>query len=703
MLINRQSSGGPSLYPPFLVRRHEKNRVTIYSCLDLSAHQPGARENQCAIIHGDSSPDSERFHSTDVDSGNSTAHSPDGPKSTSPLLIPQESLSPISPSSCGGVPFGHLELLEATHRGLHKFVPRHHDEIEVEIGDPIYVQREAEDLWSEGEIVSKHKSLYYPKYSSLVASLLLIDSSQLTSDSQHSGLHRLVCFIKGVNLRSGRRGIFPSAYAVDTDYSDFDPSSPQVKRERYLLGYLGSVETLCHKGTSVLCQAVRKIVGTGKLPKHKPHSCVLEVSDQGLRMLDRSKPSPRDRVHLKCVLEEAYPTFQKFLPSLGNGDTALVLRAWTGATGQDRGEESLDKDKPFLHPGRASGDGFPREIHHPDGLPVETTPDDWKKAAVSELHCLSNSWGVYCKAVLNIIPVRDSCQGGEIHVSRRPDSVQELFSGWVPGEETITPEVPALLRILRLGIVGLFHVQVFEGGRDCEGLQGSRRKSTPPPQAEAPADETLPEPVAPGPSLLVEYPTKTTPHSVPTFTPLTPQLVPLSPPLRTSQKISYHSPILPLPLLPPPHPTHSPHIPRATGADMVLNQGTTIVLIGCDFKAEHPSWGSRIMCARGRLLYDVIDIHGLEPRTLPPPLPLSSHTPLSPRRPRLHFREMVQEQRNCVWEDNIESMCVKDSSLWRITRNLMRVSTLKLPIVSRSGEANSNQEKVDGLAEHLES
>nr|CAD7579030.1 unnamed protein product [Timema californicum] len=476
-----------------------------------------------------------------------------------------ESLSPISPSSCGGVPFGHLELLEATHRGLHKFVPRHHDEIEVEIGDPIY-----------DEIVSKHKSLYYPKYSSLVASLLLIDSSQLTSDSQHSG----------VNLRSGRRGIFPSAYAVDTDYSDFDPSSPQVKRERYLLGYLGSVETLCHKGTSVLCQAVRKIVGTGKLPKHKPHSCVLEVSDQGLRMLDRSKPSllcltvrplhpfsalaptapttlstaraaphggkpnhlggssggeskvnggpsqaaptlgkvvrqPRDRVHLKCVLEEAYPTFQKFLPSLGNGDTALVLRAWTGATGQDRGEESLDQDKPFLHPGRASGDGFPREIHHPDGLPVEMTPDDWKKAAVSELHCLSNSWGVYCKAVLNIIPVRDSCQGGEIHVSRRPDSVQEL--------------------ILRLSIVGLFHVQVFEGGRDCEGLQGSR------------------------------------------------------------------------------------------------------------------------------------------------------------------IREMVQEQRNCVWEDNIESLCVKDSSLWRITRNLMRVSTLKPPIVSRSGEANSNQEKVDGLAEHLES
>ena len=46
--------------------------------------------------------------------------------------------------------FTQLELLEATHRGLHKFVPRHHDEVEVETGDPIYVQKEAEDFWCEG-------------------------------------------------------------------------------------------------------------------------------------------------------------------------------------------------------------------------------------------------------------------------------------------------------------------------------------------------------------------------------------------------------------------------------------------------------------------------------------------------------------------------------------------------------------------------
>ena len=94
----------------------------------------------------------------------------------------------------------------------------------------------------------------------------------------------------GVNLRTGRQGIFPSAYAVDMDYSDFDPSAPKVKRERYLLGYLGSVETLAHKGTSVVCQAVRRIVGNTSQSSPNSQSCILEVSDQGLRMVDRSKP-----------------------------------------------------------------------------------------------------------------------------------------------------------------------------------------------------------------------------------------------------------------------------------------------------------------------------------------------------------------------------------------------------------------------------
>ncbi|XP_043678870.1 JNK-interacting protein 1 isoform X4 [Vespula pensylvanica] len=239
------------------------------------------------LRHEDSSPDSERIA---TDSGHSTAHSPDnGPKSVSPIpcntLQNTDSVSPSSTPGSGGVPFTQLELLEATHRGLHKFVPRHHDEIDLEIGDPIYVQKEADDLWCEG-----------------------------------------------VNLRTGRQGIFPSAYAVDMDYSDFDPSAPKVKRERYLLGYLGSVETLAHKGTGVVCQAVRRIVGNSSEESPVSQSCILEVSDQGLRMVDRSKPRknqgpchdyfyslknvsfcafhPRDHRYLGFITK--HPTLQRF-------------------------------------------------------------------------------------------------------------------------------------------------------------------------------------------------------------------------------------------------------------------------------------------------------------------------------------------------------------------------------------------------------
>lgn len=191
------------------------------------------------LLDEDSSPDSDRMHSLgDVDSGHSTAHSPNDFKSISP---PNARSSPFPPAF-GGVPYSQLEMLEATHRGLHKFVPRHHDELEVEIGDPIYVQKEAEDLWCEG-----------------------------------------------VNLRTGNQGVFPSAYAVDLEYNDFDPANVEMKRERYLLGYLGSVETLSHKGTGVVCQAVKKIVGEGEQLSPKGTPCILEISDQGLRMVDRSK------------------------------------------------------------------------------------------------------------------------------------------------------------------------------------------------------------------------------------------------------------------------------------------------------------------------------------------------------------------------------------------------------------------------------
>ena len=92
------------------------------------------------------------------------------------------------------------------------------DEIEIDIGDPVFVQKEAEDLWCEG-----------------------------------------------ANLRTGLIGIFPIAHVVDVDYSDFDPNdnggrsnrhcgggggtkkgaagaaATDVRKERYLLEYIGYI------------------------------------------------------------------------------------------------------------------------------------------------------------------------------------------------------------------------------------------------------------------------------------------------------------------------------------------------------------------------------------------------------------------------------------------------------------------------------
>ena len=35
---------------------------------------------------------------------------------------------------------------------------------------------------------------------------------------------------KGINLRTGEKGIFPLAHVVDVDYNDFDPSGVEVSQ-----------------------------------------------------------------------------------------------------------------------------------------------------------------------------------------------------------------------------------------------------------------------------------------------------------------------------------------------------------------------------------------------------------------------------------------------------------------------------------------
>ncbi|XP_023238977.1 JNK-interacting protein 1-like isoform X1 [Centruroides sculpturatus] len=199
----------------------------------------------------DSSPD--ELHllasrlSLDVDSGNSSAHSPDGVKSTSPvngcLSKSSSSTSTFSLTPSGSK----LHLHDATHRGLYKFIPRHTDEVEIDIGDPVYVQKEAEDFWCEG-----------------------------------------------INLRTSKSGIFPSAYVTDIDYNDFGSENSRSKKERYLVDFLGSIEVTSHKGNDVLCHAVQKVAKArmSEMGIVVPYQCILEISDQGLRMVDRSRSAP---------------------------------------------------------------------------------------------------------------------------------------------------------------------------------------------------------------------------------------------------------------------------------------------------------------------------------------------------------------------------------------------------------------------------
>ena len=86
----------------------------------------------------------------DADSGMSTSHSPEeGFKAWSGR--DQDTLSPVSPAVDTTAMATRMEMLDPTHRGLHRFVPRHRDEILIDIGDPVYVTIEAEDGWCDGQ------------------------------------------------------------------------------------------------------------------------------------------------------------------------------------------------------------------------------------------------------------------------------------------------------------------------------------------------------------------------------------------------------------------------------------------------------------------------------------------------------------------------------------------------------------------------
>ncbi|MBN3278240.1 JIP2 protein, partial [Polyodon spathula] len=107
---------------------------------------------------------------------------------------------------------------EQTHRAVFRFVPRHEDELELDVDDPLFVEVEEDDYW-----------------------------------------------YRGYNMRTGERGIFPAyyAHAVVSQAKEFIGRKRKTGWvERYNVQFLGSVEVPYHQGNGILCAAMQKVINS---------------------------------------------------------------------------------------------------------------------------------------------------------------------------------------------------------------------------------------------------------------------------------------------------------------------------------------------------------------------------------------------------------------------------------------------------------
>uniref|UniRef100_A0A8C4ZN79 Mitogen-activated protein kinase 8 interacting protein 1 n=1 Tax=Gadus morhua TaxID=8049 RepID=A0A8C4ZN79_GADMO len=131
------------------------------------------------------------------------------------------------------------EERDQSHRAVYRFVPRHADELELEVEDPLLVEVQAEDFWYEG-----------------------------------------------YNMRTGSRGIFPSYYAVEVAKEEAETKSSEWM-DRYRMKFLGSVQVPYHKGNDVLCAAMQKIATNRRatVQYNPPSSCILEIDVKGIKLV----------------------------------------------------------------------------------------------------------------------------------------------------------------------------------------------------------------------------------------------------------------------------------------------------------------------------------------------------------------------------------------------------------------------------------
>ncbi|KIH58360.1 SH3 domain protein, partial [Ancylostoma duodenale] len=143
--------------------------------------------------------------------------------------------------------------LNPTHRAQSAFIPRHSDEVLLDIGDAIHVDRTCEDHW---------------------------------------------CY--GTNLRTGMSGIFPSAVVCEIDIVEEIcmgalPSNAnkvtESERDTFYLTMLASIEVGHHKGNDVLVQAMNKVLSMYK--NHEeiivPQTVLMEISFRGIHVIDKRR------------------------------------------------------------------------------------------------------------------------------------------------------------------------------------------------------------------------------------------------------------------------------------------------------------------------------------------------------------------------------------------------------------------------------
>ncbi|KAH1185482.1 C-Jun-amino-terminal kinase-interacting protein 2 isoform X2 [Mauremys mutica] len=150
------------------------------------------------------------------------------------------------------------EEREQTHRAVFRFIPRHEDELELDVDDPVLVELEEDDYW-----------------------------------------------YRGYNMRTGERGIFPAFYAHEVVSQAKEVIG--LKRnpswvERFNVQFLGSVEVPYHQGNGILCAAMQKIATTRKLTVHlrPPATCDLKITLQGIKLILTANEYSQDDEYERC-------------------------------------------------------------------------------------------------------------------------------------------------------------------------------------------------------------------------------------------------------------------------------------------------------------------------------------------------------------------------------------------------------------------